>query len=53
VDDIPGYLRAGAVAVGMGGPLVGRALEDDEDLRGLGDRARAALEAVVRGRSRE
>jgi 2-dehydro-3-deoxyphosphogluconate aldolase/(4S)-4-hydroxy-2-oxoglutarate aldolase len=53
VEDIPGYLRAGAVAVGMGGPLVGRALEDDEDLRGLGDRARAALEAVVRGRSRE
>jgi len=51
VDDIPGYLEAGAVAVGMGGPLVGRALEDDEDLCDLGQRARAALDAVARGRS--
>lgn len=51
VDDVPGYLQAGAVAVGMGGPLIGRALEDDEDLHRLGDRARAALDAVARGRS--
>jgi hypothetical protein len=35
----------------MGGPLIGRALEDDEDLLRLGDRARAALAAVARGRS--
>ncbi|MCW2740995.1 MAG: hypothetical protein JWR45_1417 [Blastococcus sp.] len=51
VEDVPGYLQAGAVAVGMGGPLIGRALEDDEDLLRLGDRARAALAAVARGRS--
>jgi 2-dehydro-3-deoxyphosphogluconate aldolase/(4S)-4-hydroxy-2-oxoglutarate aldolase len=51
VEDVPGYLQAGAVAVGMGGPLIGRALDDDEDLLRLGDRARAALDAVARGRS--
>jgi 2-dehydro-3-deoxyphosphogluconate aldolase/(4S)-4-hydroxy-2-oxoglutarate aldolase len=51
VDDVPGYLQAGALAVGMGGPLMGRALEDDEDLGRLGERARAALAAVARGRS--
>jgi 2-dehydro-3-deoxyphosphogluconate aldolase/(4S)-4-hydroxy-2-oxoglutarate aldolase len=51
VEDVPGYLRAGAVAVGMGGPLIGRALDDDEDLRRLSDRARAALSAVAQGRS--
>lgn len=51
VEDVPGYLQAGAVAVGMGGPLLGRALEDDEGLSGLADRARAALDAVARGRS--
>jgi 2-dehydro-3-deoxyphosphogluconate aldolase/(4S)-4-hydroxy-2-oxoglutarate aldolase len=50
VEDVPGYLQAGAVAVGMGGPLIGRALDDDEDLGRLGDRARAALDAVSRGR---
>ena len=53
VDDVPGYLQAGAVAVGMGGPLVGRALEDDEDLARLGDRARTALAAVARGRGQQ
>jgi 2-dehydro-3-deoxyphosphogluconate aldolase / (4S)-4-hydroxy-2-oxoglutarate aldolase len=51
VDDVPDYLQAGALAVGMGGPLLGRALEDDEDLARLGERARAALAAVARGRS--
>ena len=51
VDDVPGYLQAGAVAVGMGGPLLGRALEEDADLAGLSDRARAALAAVARGRT--
>lgn len=51
VDDVPGYLRAGAVAVGMGGPLIGAALDGDDDLGALARRARAALGAVVRGRS--
>lgn len=51
VDDVPGYIRAGALAVGMGSPLVGRALEDEAALAGLGGRARAALDAVVLGRS--
>jgi 2-dehydro-3-deoxyphosphogluconate aldolase/(4S)-4-hydroxy-2-oxoglutarate aldolase len=51
MDDVPGYLAAGAVAVGMGGPLIGPALEDDEDLALLAERARAALAAVARGRS--
>ncbi|MGY1795437.1 bifunctional 4-hydroxy-2-oxoglutarate aldolase/2-dehydro-3-deoxy-phosphogluconate aldolase [Geodermatophilus sp. SYSU D00525] len=51
VEDVSGYLQAGAVAVGMGGPLLGRALEDDAELAGLADRARAALDAVARGRS--
>ena len=51
VEDVPGYLRAGALAVGMGGPLLGRALEDDAGLAGLADRARAAVDAVALGRS--
>jgi 2-dehydro-3-deoxyphosphogluconate aldolase/(4S)-4-hydroxy-2-oxoglutarate aldolase len=51
VDDVPGYLRAGAVAVGMGSPLIGRALLDDAELAGLPGRARTALDAVARGRS--
>ena len=50
VEDVPGYLQAGAVAVGMGGPLIGAALDGD-DLDGLARRARAALDAVARGRS--
>lgn len=51
VDDVPGYLQAGAVAVGMGGPLIGSALDGDEELARLAERARAALDAVARGRS--
>jgi 2-dehydro-3-deoxyphosphogluconate aldolase/(4S)-4-hydroxy-2-oxoglutarate aldolase len=51
VEDVPGYLRAGAVAVGMGGPLIGAALGLDEDLGRLEERARAALDAVARGRN--
>ncbi|UOY00126.1 bifunctional 4-hydroxy-2-oxoglutarate aldolase/2-dehydro-3-deoxy-phosphogluconate aldolase [Blastococcus sp. PRF04-17] len=51
VDDVPGYLQAGAVAVGMGGPLIGAALDGDDDLAALAGRARAALDAVARGRS--
>jgi 2-dehydro-3-deoxyphosphogluconate aldolase/(4S)-4-hydroxy-2-oxoglutarate aldolase len=50
VEDVPGYLRAGAVAVGMGGPLIGAAL-GDEELGRLEERARAALDAVAHGRT--
>ena len=50
VKDVPAYLQAGAVAVGMGSPLIGRALEDDHDLGRLGERAAAALAAVQHAR---
>jgi 2-dehydro-3-deoxyphosphogluconate aldolase/(4S)-4-hydroxy-2-oxoglutarate aldolase len=53
VSDIPGYLRAGAIAVGMGSPLVGRALHDASELAGLKERATAALAAVALGRVAE
>jgi 2-dehydro-3-deoxyphosphogluconate aldolase/(4S)-4-hydroxy-2-oxoglutarate aldolase len=43
--DIPGYLRAGAVAVGVGSPLIGDALATG-DLDGLGVRAAAILTAA-------
>jgi 2-dehydro-3-deoxyphosphogluconate aldolase / (4S)-4-hydroxy-2-oxoglutarate aldolase len=42
------WLRAGALAVGMGGPLIGDALEPGGDLRALADRARAVVEAAGR-----
>lgn len=45
IDDIPAYLTAGAVAVGIGGPLFGNSL-DDGDFAGLRDRARRAVAAV-------
>jgi 2-dehydro-3-deoxyphosphogluconate aldolase/(4S)-4-hydroxy-2-oxoglutarate aldolase len=50
IESVSDYLRAGAVAVGLGGPLIGRALEDGvrDD---LAPRARRALEAVQRARS--
>ena len=43
--DIPGYLRAGAVAVGVGSPLIGDSL-DTGDLEGLRARAAVILAAV-------
>jgi 2-dehydro-3-deoxyphosphogluconate aldolase/(4S)-4-hydroxy-2-oxoglutarate aldolase len=46
VEDVDGYLAAGAVAVGLGGPLVGDALEPDGDLEALAQRARAAVAAA-------
>jgi 2-dehydro-3-deoxyphosphogluconate aldolase/(4S)-4-hydroxy-2-oxoglutarate aldolase len=46
IDDVPRYLDAGAVAVGMGGPLFGDALRDDGDLRALAVRAKRLLDAV-------
>jgi 2-dehydro-3-deoxyphosphogluconate aldolase/(4S)-4-hydroxy-2-oxoglutarate aldolase len=51
VSDIPAYLQAGAVAVGMGGPLVGGALRNDGDLGALRERARAAMHAVAEGKA--
>ena len=49
IDQIGAYLRAGAVAVGLGGPLLGDALEGGP-LDALTDRAAAALDAVREGR---
>jgi len=51
LDQIADYVAAGAVAVGLGGPLIGDAL-DGGSLSALGERARVALEAVQNGRSR-
>ncbi len=45
LDDVPGYLRAGAIAVGVGGPLVGDAASGG-DLAALRARARTYLAAV-------
>jgi 2-dehydro-3-deoxyphosphogluconate aldolase/(4S)-4-hydroxy-2-oxoglutarate aldolase len=51
LDQIPQYIGAGAVAVGLGSPLVGDAL-DGGSLSALRERALAALEAVRTGRER-
>lgn len=40
------YLEAGATALGIGGPLVGRACEPDGDLAALAQRARDLVAAV-------
>lgn len=45
-EDAPGYLAAGALAVGMGSPLLGDAL-DGGDLTALRDRARRLLDAIA------
>lgn len=45
LDQAPDYLAAGALAVGVGGPLLRDAL-DGGDLRALRDRARRLLDAV-------
>ncbi|HEX7104698.1 MAG TPA: bifunctional 4-hydroxy-2-oxoglutarate aldolase/2-dehydro-3-deoxy-phosphogluconate aldolase [Acidothermaceae bacterium] len=50
IDEVPRYLDAGAVAVGMGSPLFGDALRDDGDLRALATRAKRLLDAVRVGR---
>jgi 2-dehydro-3-deoxyphosphogluconate aldolase / (4S)-4-hydroxy-2-oxoglutarate aldolase len=50
LDQIADYIAAGAVAVGLGGPLVGDAL-DGGSLTALFERARVALDAVRAGRS--
>jgi 2-dehydro-3-deoxyphosphogluconate aldolase/(4S)-4-hydroxy-2-oxoglutarate aldolase len=46
IEEIPAYLAAGAVAVGVGGPLLGDAMEPEGDLVGLARRARRAVELV-------
>ena len=48
IDDIGAYLDAGAVAVGVGSPLVGDAGAPGGDLRGLAERARRAVTAAGR-----
>ena len=47
IDDIGAYLDAGAVAVGVGSPLLGDAGEPGGDLRGLAERARRAVAAAT------
>jgi 2-dehydro-3-deoxyphosphogluconate aldolase / (4S)-4-hydroxy-2-oxoglutarate aldolase len=51
LEQIADYVAAGAVAVGLGGPLIGDALRDGSTA-GLRERARAALDAVTEGRAR-
>jgi 2-dehydro-3-deoxyphosphogluconate aldolase / (4S)-4-hydroxy-2-oxoglutarate aldolase len=51
LDQIAEYVGAGAVAVGLGGPLVGDAL-DGGSLSALAQRAAVALDAVRTGRDR-
>ena len=46
LDLVPAYLIAGAVAVGLGGPLTGDAVRGGS-LEALADRARAFLDAVA------
>lgn len=51
LEQIADYLGAGAVAVGVGGPLIGDALRGGSTA-GLRERAQAALDAVIEGRAR-
>jgi 2-dehydro-3-deoxyphosphogluconate aldolase / (4S)-4-hydroxy-2-oxoglutarate aldolase len=46
IDDVGAYLDAGAVAVGVGSPLLGDAGEPGGDLAGLAGRARRAVAAA-------
>jgi 2-dehydro-3-deoxyphosphogluconate aldolase / (4S)-4-hydroxy-2-oxoglutarate aldolase len=48
IASVGDWLAAGAVAVGMGGPLIGDALAADGDLRALAERAAAAIAAARR-----
>jgi 2-dehydro-3-deoxyphosphogluconate aldolase / (4S)-4-hydroxy-2-oxoglutarate aldolase len=48
IESVGAWLAAGAVAVGMGGPLIGDALAPDGDLRALAERAAAAIAAAKR-----
>jgi 2-dehydro-3-deoxyphosphogluconate aldolase/(4S)-4-hydroxy-2-oxoglutarate aldolase len=51
LEQVADYIAAGAVAVGLGGPLIGDALRGGSTA-GLHERARAALDAVSEGRAR-
>jgi 2-dehydro-3-deoxyphosphogluconate aldolase/(4S)-4-hydroxy-2-oxoglutarate aldolase len=51
VDDVAGYLEAGADCVGLGGELVGRsAPRDDRELERIAEAASAAIEAAEAAR---
>jgi 2-dehydro-3-deoxyphosphogluconate aldolase/(4S)-4-hydroxy-2-oxoglutarate aldolase len=50
VDAAGGYLRAGAVAVGIGAPLLGDAGTPTGDLGALRDRAERLVAAAAEGR---
>ncbi|MEU9448973.1 bifunctional 4-hydroxy-2-oxoglutarate aldolase/2-dehydro-3-deoxy-phosphogluconate aldolase [Streptomyces sp. NPDC048277] len=50
IDDVPAWLRAGALAVGLGGPLLGDALSGG-DLEALAHRARRVLGLAAGARS--
>jgi 2-dehydro-3-deoxyphosphogluconate aldolase/(4S)-4-hydroxy-2-oxoglutarate aldolase len=50
IDQIPHWLATGALAVGVGGPLLGDAARDGGDLDGLRARARRAVELVEASR---
>jgi 2-dehydro-3-deoxyphosphogluconate aldolase/(4S)-4-hydroxy-2-oxoglutarate aldolase len=52
IDDIGAYLAAGAVAVGVGSPLLGDAGGPGGDLEALAGRARRAAAAATRSGSR-
>jgi 2-dehydro-3-deoxyphosphogluconate aldolase/(4S)-4-hydroxy-2-oxoglutarate aldolase len=46
IEAVDAWLDAGAVAVGLGSPLIGNAMAPDGDLVGLAERARAVCAAV-------
>jgi 2-dehydro-3-deoxyphosphogluconate aldolase/(4S)-4-hydroxy-2-oxoglutarate aldolase len=46
IEDVPAYVAAGAVAVGIGSPLLGDAPHGGDD-RGLRERARRALDVMA------
>jgi 2-dehydro-3-deoxyphosphogluconate aldolase / (4S)-4-hydroxy-2-oxoglutarate aldolase len=48
--EVPAYFAAGAVAVGIGGPLLGDALSPGGDLAALTERAAAIVQEVAVGR---
>jgi 2-dehydro-3-deoxyphosphogluconate aldolase / (4S)-4-hydroxy-2-oxoglutarate aldolase len=52
IEDIPDWIAAGAVAVGLGGPLLGDAARDGRDIDGLRKRARRALAFAARAGTR-
>lgn len=51
LDQAPGYFRAGAVALGLGGPLVGDAAASGGDLAALRGRARLFVQLAAEDRA--